>query len=66
MTWVWLSIIVVLVGAKLNAEMDSVEWHYAEAGATLPTEPEKVSMMADDCTSEKYRHFAIPEESSGE
>jgi membrane protein len=36
MTWIWLSIIVVLVGAKLNAEIEHYAAHEGESGQAKP------------------------------
>jgi membrane protein len=36
MTWMWLSIIVVLVGAKLNAEIEHQSAHDSKTGQPKP------------------------------
>jgi membrane protein len=36
MTWVWLSTIIILIGAELNAEMEHQTLHDTTTGATKP------------------------------
>ena len=56
--WMWLSIIVVLVGAELNSEIEHQTARDSTTGAPLPLGMRGAAMLGDEMIDEASRKMA--------